>query len=124
MTRYGELLRAAREKSGRSAEAVCAEVGLSTAYLRDVELGRRGALRPEHTRRLARALGVDAGALMRAAMLERDVVQLDMRGSEAHRALGERLLCAWDLLTDAEALALVAVLDGMRTPDGRRAGGG
>jgi transcriptional regulator with XRE-family HTH domain len=122
--RYGEMLKAAREKAGKSVEAVAAEVGLSTSYMRDVELGRRGSLRPEHTRRIARAVGVDSGPLMRAAMLERDVIQLDMRGSEAHRLLGERLLAAWDLLTDAEALALVAALDEMRLPTGGRVGGG
>lgn len=122
--RYGEILRAARERSGKSVETVAGEVGLSPSYLRDVELGRRGALRPELSRRIARAVGGDAGDMLRAGMVEREVVHLDMRGSEAHRALGLRLLAVWDLLTDAEALHVVGVLDGMRLPDGRRVGGG
>jgi transcriptional regulator with XRE-family HTH domain len=122
--RYCEMLRAGREKAGKSVEDVAREVGLSTSYLRDVELGRRAPLSPDHTRRLARAIVVDAVEMVRAGMLDRDVVQLDMRGSDAHRLLGVRLLAVWDLLTDAEALQLVGVLDGMRLPDGRRVGGG
>lgn len=111
-------------KAGVSVEHVAAMAGLSTSYLRDVELGRRGALRPEHTRRIAQATGADGGELLRAAMADRDEVTLDVRVSEAHRTLGLRLLAAWDLFTDEEMVRLVEVLDGMRLPDGRRAGGG
>lgn len=119
--RYGELLRSGREQAGKSIEDVARELGLSKSYIYDVELGRRAPLSIELTRRLARALGVDAVPLVHAGMVDRNVVSLDMRGSEAHRALGLRLLAVWDLLTDAEALHVVSVLDGMRLPDGRRA---
>ena len=65
MARYGEMLREARVRAGKSVRDVAKRAGLSEAHLRFIEKGERDT-RVRNLRRLALILGVDEEPLIRA----------------------------------------------------------
>lgn len=119
---FGDALREARKEARLSADKLAGNSGLSTAYVRDLEKGRRMPS-ADAVRRLAAAMGVRADALLQAAMGERSSVVLDASATEWRRSVAHRLAIAWDLLTDSELQHLDQVLDSMRLPEPRATGG-
>lgn len=65
---FGATLRAARLGAGTTLAELAGAVGVSVAYLSDVELGRRGPMSPERVVAAARVLGVQKAVLLRAAV--------------------------------------------------------
>lgn len=65
MAKYGEMLREARLRAGKSVREVARRAGLSEAHLRFIEKGERDT-RVQNLRRLAMILGMDEEPLIRA----------------------------------------------------------
>jgi transcriptional regulator with XRE-family HTH domain len=63
---FGRVIRRLRQEAGRSQEDVAAAVGISTYYVRELELGRRNRSLSVVVR-LAAALGQQPHALMQKA---------------------------------------------------------
>jgi transcriptional regulator with XRE-family HTH domain len=72
MTFFGEYLRRLRERAGISQETLAAEAEISSAYISQIESGRRNPPTPDVLRRMAAPLGVPYIVLMRQADHVRD----------------------------------------------------
>ncbi|MGH2542295.1 MAG: helix-turn-helix domain-containing protein [Ardenticatenaceae bacterium] len=67
MTPFGEYLKILRERAGLSQEALAEEAQISSAYVSQIETGRRNAPTPDVLRRMAPSLGVPYIVLLRQA---------------------------------------------------------
>lgn len=72
MTFFGEYLRRLRERAGISQETLAEESEISSAYISQIESGRRNPPTPDVLRRMAAPLGVPYIVLMRQADHVRD----------------------------------------------------
>lgn len=82
--------------------------------MRDVERGTRGPMGVESTRRVANALGCDAGPLVEAMLRRRDRVELAGLGGGVRFDLALWLALHWDLMTDDECVRALAALRAVR----------
>jgi transcriptional regulator with XRE-family HTH domain len=64
---FGDLLREQRLRASKSLQEVAAVIGVSIAYVSDVERGRRSPFKPDRIIRVAALLGCDAEMLLAAA---------------------------------------------------------
>lgn len=71
---FGVRIRATRLATGQTMRSVAQYVGISTAYLADIEYGRKLPMREALIPRLAAILGEDAEALYRLALEARGLV--------------------------------------------------
>lgn len=78
-TQYGILIRAKRGEAGLSLRGVADAIGVSHAYLAEVERGSRGPLQPEREKLLIDAIpGLDQRELDRARAVSKPVqIQID-----------------------------------------------
>lgn len=67
MTPFGEYLKMLRERAGLSQESLAEEAGISSAYVSQLETGRRNPPTPDVLRRMAGPLGVPYIVLMMQA---------------------------------------------------------
>jgi transcriptional regulator with XRE-family HTH domain len=67
MTPFGEYLKILRERAGISQETLAEESGISSAYVSQIETGRRNPPTPDVLRRMAAPLGVPHTVLMMQA---------------------------------------------------------
>ena len=67
MTSFGEYLKILRERVGISQEALAQEANISSAYVSQIESGRRNVPTPDVLRRMAAPLDVPYLVLMRQA---------------------------------------------------------
>ncbi|MGB0384763.1 MAG: helix-turn-helix domain-containing protein [Ardenticatenaceae bacterium] len=67
MTPFGEYLKMLRERAGISQEALASEAQISSAYISQIESGRRNPPTPDVLRRMAAPLNVPYLVLMRQA---------------------------------------------------------
>ncbi len=72
MTLFGEYLRRLRERAGISQETLAEEAEISSAYISQIESGRRNPPTPDVLRRMAAPLGVPYVVLLRQADHVRD----------------------------------------------------
>jgi transcriptional regulator with XRE-family HTH domain len=86
MTFFGEYLRRLRERAGISQETLAEEAEISSAYISQIESGRRNPPTPDVLRRMAAPLGVPYIVLMRQADHVRDTDLYALLG-QAIRAL-------------------------------------
>ena len=108
---YGTLLQETRLRAGKSVAEVARAAQMSEGHVRDVERGTRGPMGVGDTRRVANALGCDAGPLVEAMLRRRDRVELGDLGSGVRFEMARWLALNWDLLTDEE---LLRALDALR----------
>lgn len=104
---FGELLRSARARVGKSLREFARQLELSPTYVSRVECGREQPMSIELIRRAAALLGADERALLAAAMCERGVLTLATNLSAAHGHAAVLLALRWDSLT-AEQLSAIA----------------
>ncbi len=67
MTPFGEYLKILRERAGLSQEALAEEAEISSAYVSQIETGRRNPPTPDVLRRMAPSLGVAYTVLLMQA---------------------------------------------------------
>ncbi len=67
MTPFGEYLKVLRERAGLSQESLAEEAQISSAYVSQIETGRRNPPTPDVLRRMAPSLGVPYTVLMMQA---------------------------------------------------------
>lgn len=86
-TPFALALRGARQKAGLSQAALGKRAGLTAPYISLLESGRRRPPSPSQVERLARALGLEPGAWLEQAALERSpaAVQRRIEGLDRER---------------------------------------
>lgn len=67
MNPFGEYLKVLRERAGLSQETLAEEAGISSAYVSQIETGRRNPPTPDVLRRMAGPLGVPLTVLLMQA---------------------------------------------------------
>lgn len=103
--RFADLLRELRVKRRVGLRALSQAVGLSPVYLSDLERGHRRPPAPAVIGRIAAGLGVDPRPLLRAALAERESIELPLSGEgrgAKQREAALALLRHWDELSDEE----------------------
>jgi len=76
--RFGEVLRRERRAASKTLGDVSRLLGVSVVYLSDIERGNRRPLHTERILKVAEFLGTDAGSLIRAAQVERGVIEYNI----------------------------------------------
>lgn len=114
---FGSLLRRERKARDLSMRQIAKHLGVSVAFLSDVERGTRAPLRDAHIYAVAQLLVLSPEPFLRAAAIDRGVFTLEAPPhlSTAKLDLGAALVAAWDQLTDEQASALVALFQGARS---------
>ncbi len=110
---FGTLLRAEREKAGKSMGELARYLGVSVPYLSDVERGNRSPLTQERLLKAAAFLGCDAGSLVQVAGQEKGAFELDASEVTAKaREVGAALARGWSELTDDDLERIRVILEG------------
>ncbi|MCW5888939.1 MAG: helix-turn-helix transcriptional regulator [bacterium] len=118
--KFGELLRRWRTKADRTMGDLAEHLGVSVAYISDVERGNRAPLTAD---RLARAVAflniADPNPLYMAAADSKGAFELDVADvSPTAREVGAALMRGWPDLSDDDLELIRNVLQGR----GRRGG--
>ena len=79
MRRFGELIQKYRIDADQTLDSVADVLGVSPAYLSEVELGRKPPLRRSRIEKLAKLYGVDSETLLEEACRECGFVEIDTR---------------------------------------------
>lgn len=95
-TTFGQALRAARLDAGQTQAQLAQALGLSAAYISDIEHQRRNPLSREDILKAAATLSCDPGELLKAAALDRGEVTLPLGPTDAHRDLALSLAARWE----------------------------
>lgn len=102
-TTFGKLLRQLREDAKVSMGALARHLGVSVAYLSDVERSNRAPLTHDRICRAAEFLTVKAEPLLEAAAESRGFYELPaVELSPAGREVGATLMRGWPTYTDKE----------------------
>lgn len=110
---FGELLRRLRENAQKTMGQVAAHLGISVAYLSDIERGNRAPLPAEKIRAAAAFLGVNADQLIVAAALSRGAFELNTANTTPKaREIGATLMRYWDELSDDTLDEIGRVIEG------------
>lgn len=100
---YGELLRELRKQKRKTLSDIAQPLGVTVAYVSDVELGRRNPLSREQTLVVAELLEVDPMQLLRAAVSTRQRLEVDLSRTGAvgveHAAALQR---EWPTFSEAD----------------------
>jgi transcriptional regulator with XRE-family HTH domain len=95
LLRHGSLLRAARERSEKSAKDICMQCGISAAQLSDIERGI-GPLSLRRANQIAKALGQSFAEIVQAVLQDRvdeagfDLIVSVSDSSSARESCGAR----------------------------------
>lgn len=108
---FGSLLRSLREGQGKSLSALARHLGVSPAYLCEVEQGRRTPLTRGNIRKAAAFLHADPLPLVAAALewngtLELNVTKCSAKGKEVSATLALR----WETLAEQDFEAIAQIL--------------
>ena len=103
MTPFGEYLKMLRERAGLSQESLAEEADISSAYISQLETGRRNPPTPDVLRRMAPALGVPYTVLLQAAghLTETELHGLLLRAIRVIFAEGPGRIALESLLREA-----------------------
>lgn len=104
---FGELLRSARARTGKTLREFARQLELSPTYLSRVECGREQPMSIGLICLAAALLGADEQALLAAALRERRALTLATDLSKAHLNAAVLLALRWDSLT-AEQLSAIS----------------
>jgi transcriptional regulator with XRE-family HTH domain len=108
---FGRLLRTKRTKAGKSMLQVADLLGVSVAYISDVERGRRSPLRADRIEEVAKYLHVDAAELAAAAASSRGVYELPATGvTSKARAVGAALMRGWPTLSEEKLAEIESII--------------
>lgn len=109
---FGEVFRAARMAAKSSQVAVAAEMGLSHAYVQDVEVGRRDPFKIAVIERAALFLGAELAPLLDAEACDRKCVIVPVSADDdpARRDVAVRLSRGWLALDDETVRKIGALL--------------
>lgn len=100
---YGQLLRGLRKEAGLTMGDIALLLGLSIAYVSDVELGNRAPFDKERNLKIAARLGIDADVLLAAAAEWNGAFELEAKSvSDKAREVGAMLMRDWEDFTDDE----------------------
>lgn len=108
---FGRLLRETRLNANKKIFEVAERIDVSSAYLSQIETGRRNPPHESVIRKVADFLGTDAAPLLRAAELDKEFVELGLVNvSDAKAELAFILQRGWSSITDREAGELKELL--------------
>jgi len=118
---FGELLRQARTKAGRTMGDLAEHLGVSVAYVSDVERGTRAPLTAQRLARAVELLEIeDPDALVIAAAQSRGAFELEATDVSAKaKEVGAALMRGWGDLSDDELELIANVLHGSRRVGGQ-----
>ena len=80
--RFGDALRRTRQDAGRTLGDVAKLLDVSVVYVSDVERGNRRPFSNERLLKIARFLNADPAPLIRAADVERGVIEYDISNAK------------------------------------------
>jgi phage repressor protein C with HTH and peptisase S24 domain/transcriptional regulator with XRE-family HTH domain len=104
---FGREVREARKKRGMTLEALASATGIAKSYLSQIETGYASPPREDKVRKIAKALGLDAGALVARAHL-----------SQLPADLRERMARLKDIFDSTEGvIRALLVAKGEGSPD-------
>src|SRR5690606_34136955 len=107
---FGETLRRCREQAKKTMGALARELGVSPAYLSDVERGNRPPLVEERLKKAARFLDVEPETLIAAAVAERGTIRLNADRGEHQLEAGVALMRTWDNLTPEQYQKIIDIV--------------
>lgn len=97
---FGNFLRSKRKEAGRTLKDLARCLGISVAYLSDIERGNRAPLPTDQLERISKFLSVDLAILRVKAAETRGVFELEPI-SPQHRRTGTALMQKWDSLPES-----------------------
>jgi transcriptional regulator with XRE-family HTH domain len=113
MAKFGEGLRAIRERTQMSCSQLARKMGWSDVYQRDVEQGRAYPPNINRLRDYARHLGVDPLELIQLVTIEKKSIKLEInRERKIQLNTATVLLSRWDSLTDEQLKEIERIVDG------------
>ena len=108
---FGDEMRQQRVRAGKTMQDVAREIGVSIAYVSDVERGHRAPLNREQILKAATVLGVPPEPLLLAAAQYRGGFELPFSLGNARRnQLGVVLMRRWESLGPAGIEDLLRVI--------------
>ena len=108
---FGTLLRSVRERAGKSMSALCRHLDVSTAYLSEVEQGKRAPLTRENILKTAAFLNVDQLPLIMAASEWSGELALNVqKASKRAREVGASLALRWENLSEKDLEAIAKII--------------
>lgn len=106
---FGEFIAARRKETGKTQTEVARSIGITNAYLHDVERGARNPFKQELLESLAEVLDVPLVELEVKKALTTGIVELPVDSAVGEVAL--QLLRYKDNLSEEKAVELLAVLE-------------
>lgn len=108
---FGTFFRSVRERTGKSMSAVCRHLGVSTAYLSEVEQGKRAPLTRENILKAAEFLNTDPLPLIMAASEWSGELALRVKKtSQRAREVGASLVLRWESLSEKDLEAIAKII--------------
>lgn len=108
---FGPLLRGLRSKAGKTMADVAEHLGVSVAYISDVERGNRAPLTNDRIIAVADFLGIDRSDLLKAAAADKGNFELRAKDIPPEQAvLGAELVSAWDRLSPSQVRSISKTL--------------
>ena len=113
MAKFGEGLRAIRERTQMSCSQLARKMGWSGVYQWDVEKGRKHPPNINRLRDIARHLKVDAEELIKLAAIEKKSIKLEIDPESAIQLqTATILLSRWETLTDKQLKEIERIANG------------
>lgn len=113
--RFGRAARHHRLTQRMTLREVARQIGITAAYVSDIERGNRAAPRLQMAERWARVINADPRKLGNLALLDRPTVSLalDVSNRDSLRnQVAFALLARWETLTDDDCRRILAAING------------
>jgi transcriptional regulator with XRE-family HTH domain len=111
--KFGQLLRAERDRAGKSMGELARHLVVSVPYVSDVERGNRSPFSQERLLRAAAFLRCDPKPLIEAAAGDKGAFELDARSvTQTGREVGAALARGWSELSDEDLEKIRTILEG------------
>jgi transcriptional regulator with XRE-family HTH domain len=114
---FGSLLRDLREKARVGLGTLAKELGISAAYLSDVERGYRAPFTRDKIIRIGEFLAIDPTGLIVTAARGRGYYELPMMENPAAQTVGAALMRGWPSLNDDDLEKIKKILEGVNYGD-------
>ncbi|MGO9567624.1 MAG: helix-turn-helix domain-containing protein [Desulfomonilaceae bacterium] len=113
MAKFGEGLRAIRERIPMSCSQLARKMGWSGVYQWDVEKGRKHPPNINRLRDYARHLKVDAEELIKLAAIEKKSIKLEINPERKTQLQTATILVSrWDTFTDEQLKEIERIANG------------
>lgn len=113
--RFAEVAQKQRLEARISLREVARMLGLTPAYISDIERGNRNAPSPEIARRWAEVIGADPEQFERLARLDRRAIELPVDQDHPEAARNELALAlarGWEELSEEDIQRILSVVNG------------